>query len=905
MRWLVVLAVALWAWIARPVDALANHSIPVDQFGDPSPPPQDCSPAFTDCSLRGAILAATSAPDGPHTVTLPLGTYTLSIAGVGEDNGLTGDLDINASMTIQGISATATTIVAGASSLTGIDRVFHVRNGATLTLNKLAVSHGTAPSGTNGGGILIDPGASAVLNSAHITDNAAERGAGIANGGALTLEGSAVSANITTLGGGAGIFALDTSTSTSLMNSTISGNTAADQGSALQVAGGAVSLRNATVAVNSTRGADATDAGVLRTAGTITSSNTIIAGNTNQTGANNCSGTLASAGHNLSSDSTCGFSSSGIGDIQGTDAKLEPLRDADGLAPFHYLLPGSPALDAGSSITPGSGSGACESVDQMGTSRSLDGDNDGVARCDIGAVETRVFVVDTPADEPGVLFQACTPAPGDCSLRGAVIRANGGNGIDGGVISLPAGTYTFDEAGIFENAAATGDLDVLDALSIVGASADSTIIQAGSSPGTGIDRVIQVLNTGSLYLSNVTIQYGRGTDAFGGAGGIDSDQGWVYLSDVKVFQNTSSVGSGGGVSGGKKTTILRSSILNNSATAASGVGGGVATGSNGSTTIIDSTVSGNSAPGGGGLAAAASGSRLTVTGSTISGNTTSSPSGGGAGILMGASAQSVTLSNDTISGNTSAGGASGIRRQGSAGSSLAIQNVTLASNSSSANGSDAAGLDVAAGAPITLINSIVASNTNAGGPRNCNGAFTSGGNNLSNTTECPFESTGIGDQEGVNVSLGPLQNNGGFTLTHSPLPGSPAIDTGNAATPGSGGNACSALDQRGVARPQNGDNAGAAVCDKGSVEFVNPCLTRPPVGVSVSIVSGNLLRATITSGFGAITSLHLGTPVVPENARINVQGGPQNVTGEAVYNAASAPALPPNTTQLIIDSTLR
>src|SRR4051812_38339829 len=108
MRWWMVPAVVLCAWIAWPTDARANHSIVVDQFVDPSPPQQSCSPSFVDCSLRGAILLAASTPDGPHTVTLTLGTYTLSIAGTGEDNGLTGDLDINASMTIQGLSATAT-----------------------------------------------------------------------------------------------------------------------------------------------------------------------------------------------------------------------------------------------------------------------------------------------------------------------------------------------------------------------------------------------------------------------------------------------------------------------------------------------------------------------------------------------------------------------------------------------------------------------------------------------------------------------------------------------------------------------------------------------------------------------------------------------------------------------------
>ena len=51
--------------------------------------------------------------------------------------------------------------------------------------------------------------------------------------------------------------------------------------------------------------------------------------------------------------------------------------------------------------------------------------------------------------------------------------------------------------------------------------------------------------------------------------------------------------------------------------------------------------------------------------------------------------------------------------------------------------------------------------------------------------------------------LGPLTHNGGPTLTHMPLPGSPAIDKGAG---------CSVLNQRGAPR------AGAA-CEVGSVEY--------------------------------------------------------------------------------------
>jgi hypothetical protein len=54
---------------------------------------------------------------------------------------------------------------------------------------------------------------------------------------------------------------------------------------------------------------------------------------------------------------------------------------------------------------------------------------------------------------------ACTPAPNDCSLRGAAIASNGTAA--GDPIVVPAGTYVLTTSGAHEDAAATGDLDVL------------------------------------------------------------------------------------------------------------------------------------------------------------------------------------------------------------------------------------------------------------------------------------------------------------------------------------------------------------------------------------------------------------------------------------------------------------
>ncbi len=69
-----------------------------------------------DCSVREAIQAANlrNAVDacppgtGHDLIDLPAGTYTLSLAGSGDNAGLTGDLDIVRDLTIRGSNPAAT-----------------------------------------------------------------------------------------------------------------------------------------------------------------------------------------------------------------------------------------------------------------------------------------------------------------------------------------------------------------------------------------------------------------------------------------------------------------------------------------------------------------------------------------------------------------------------------------------------------------------------------------------------------------------------------------------------------------------------------------------------------------------------------------------------------------------------
>lgn len=204
-----------------------------------------------------------------------------------------------------------------------------------------------------------------------------------------------------------------------------------------------------------------------------------------------------------------------------------------------------------------------------------------------------------------------------------------------------------------------------------------------------------------------------------------------------------------------------------------------------------------------------SGGSATVTSSTISGNSTcdgSSCSSMAGGIENWGD---MTLTNSTVSENRSGAGA-GI--DNGPGGTMTIANSTILDNAASRWPNAGVQND----GTLTIGNSILHGGTNDRGDANCigSGDMISADYNLIGSFFCPFTVLGAHDVLNVaDVGLGALADNGGPTETHAPLLGSPAIDGGNPAVPGSGGGACEAVDQRGVVRPQG------ARCDVGSVEL--------------------------------------------------------------------------------------
>ena len=206
----------------------------------------------------------------------------------------------------------------------------------------------------------------------------------------------------------------------------------------------------------------------------------------------------------------------------------------------------------------------------------------------------------------------------------------------------------------------------------------------------------------------------------------------------------------------------------------------------GEVTIEKSTISGNAAQGpvsqrwGGGIALIG---KVLISGSTIDNNT--ADLGGGIFVVGGAlSIVNSTLSSNTVSSSGGAIYAYNFPIYGPA--PLVISNSTITSNVSngSLGGGGIVDNHLLSLGPSDFQSSIVADNVNsvpgalydADLASSQSGAGVTGANNLivaaSDVTVPP-------DTIASDPLLGPLQDNGGFTLTHALLAGSPAIDTGN------------------------------------------------------------------------------------------------------------------------------
>jgi hypothetical protein len=327
------------------------------------------------------------------------------------------------------------------------------------------------------------------------------------------------------------------------------------------------------------------------------------------------------------------------------------------------------------------------------------------------------------------------------SLRQAVISANGAAGADTISFSLACNLITLT----------TGELQITDSVTITGPGASVLTVS-----GNNNSRVFEINATGmTVGISGLTITGGNGNPGGSGGGILITYASVVNIDSVIVTGNTTG-GDGGGIyhtNYGGTLTLTNSTISNNVAGAD---GGGLNLYS--SAVVRNTTVSGNTASsGGGGIVAYLDnpGTTLLIENSTISGNTktTASRAGGGIRISTDNAGNSAMIRNSTIVNNTSATTGGGISAYAS-NLNLTITNTIIAGNSAASGTPD---LDREIAAPQVL---------------NVTYSLIQGGGGAINGTN-------VGNIFGVPAGIGPLANNGGPTLTHLLLPGSPAINAGD------------------------------------------------------------------------------------------------------------------------------
>ena len=407
---------------------------------------------------------------------------------------------------------------------------------------------------------------------------------------------------------------------------------------------------------------------------------------------------------------------------------------------------------------------------------------------------------------------------GDVTLDNVVVQNNVARGGDaanysgapghnarGGGFYSTGGALTIRGATVTSNQAMGGRGD---------AAARGTVGAGGSAAGGGLYAIGGPLDICNSTIANNHVAAGSGGDyrlsIIGGGPGGSAAGGGLYATGGSLDIANSRIGSNGATGGqggdGGQTEFDQTAGGGNGG---AGQGGGLYV-SGGSLDLSSSTISNNQATGGtggnyggsggdgaGGGIFVVPGSTVAVDQSTIASNQGTGGAAGFHGYGHGGVGEgggfynrgAVTVSNSTLSGNLTTFNGGGIYDSGT----VRLTNVTLTANRANTGGGSfhGGGLFVYVLAPVPVLhNTLIAGNFRGatGTTRDdVHGALNSSGdyNLIGDGTGMTGLSDGVnGNQVGtaanpIDPLLGPLDNNGGPTLTHALLSGSPATDAGN------------------------------------------------------------------------------------------------------------------------------
>ena len=754
-----------------------------------------------------------------------------------------------------------------------------IRNlGATLGITNTTISGNSATS--SGGGLDNDTGVAEVVNSLFLGNVSSLYGGGINNfGGTLGVSNSTFSGNQAVEGGGINNGSSGTAT---IVNATVSENTVTNNGGGIYAVG-TTSVGNTIVAANT-----ATNSGPDVYGGFTTLDNNLI-------------GAIGPAGgfSNGSNGDQVGTTGSPL------DPLLTALQDNGGDTLSYALTVDSPALDAGNSngaaVFDQSGGVRNRDGDYDGTFAVDIGAVEFFNETATFTVDTTADTFDASLGN-----DLAEDEDGNISLRSAIEESNSTSGeariaVPAGTYTLTR-TGTDEDAAGTGDLDITDTLTIIGAGSgqtIIDGGAIDRVFHV--RPGVTVTLIGLTIQNGSsifgggLYNEggNVLLQdvvvsgnVATGVD-YSNGGGIANDAGRLILDQTTVTGNSAATDGGGIYSFNGDLQVLNgSSVESNTATRS---GGGLAA-EGGTVTVTDSTLASNSATDDGGGAAFGASATATFNTSSIRDNATEDFGGGIFSVQS-----TVTLNESTVSGNTAVQSGGGINAEASSirlyrstvhsnsadvdgggidnyQGNLLLSQSTVSGNTAGQNGggivnytastveldsstiTDNSAADFGGGiwsaGLLRIGNSIIARNSANDGSADIDGTLFSLGTNLigSNAGNSGAIDGTNGDIVGtfatpVDPVLTDLQDNGGPTLTHLPLYGSPAIEAGTDM-------AGLVTDARGRVRINDGDFDAVSRQDIGAVEFFGFTVTTTAEATVSFTREGDRLMVSAASGVG-------------------------------------------------------